>query len=184
MIILLCGKFSDVSKNRRTETDRTLVVVVLILLFGSFSVTGWRFPMHSQIPVSQWFKPAWVKPAEIKYLEEIKTNLKMKKEFARLGPNDDNGLAGFMDDDWRLVCRHYAQYGHETVAIVDEIVNCISKKPNYVFVSPGFLSLERLNGTYAKLKNDASQALIRNFKCYPIDERPGAQFCIRLQNKT
>jgi len=181
VVVLLTGQYLDNSQGSNSIADRALSVVAVIILFGTFSVTGWKIPMKPQTQISNWFSPTWVKPAEISFLKRYDSKLTMDRTFARLGPNDDNGLGGFISTDWKLVCRHYAQYGHETPAIVNEISKCISSKPNYVFISPGFLALERLSGTYDELKTRAMRSLSQNFECVGINERPGAQFCTRME---
>jgi hypothetical protein len=179
VVVLMVGQYIDNSQGSNSIADRALSIIVVIILVGTFNVTGWKFPMKPQMQVSNWLNPTWIKPAEISFLEKNNSKLTMDRTFARLGPNDDNGLGGFISTDWKLVCRHYAQYGHETPAIVNEISKCISSKPNYVFISPGFLALERLSGTYNQLKTDAMRSITQNFKCVGINERPGSQFCTR-----
>jgi hypothetical protein len=155
---------------------------ILILSVISINTTGWKIPVKPLSPVSTWFSPRWTTPPEADYLQKNSQNFRLKKDFARLGPNDDLGLAAFLPSDWNLVCRDYAHYGHETSELVSEILKCIQTKPNYVLISPGFFALTRLSGTYEQLKKSSSEVLGEYYECVAIEQRAGAQFCTRIKS--
>ncbi len=179
-IAVVSGSYVRTSERSPAHIDRIVGAVVIVMLFMSLNVTGWKIPVRPQTPISQWFSPNWVEPGEITFLKTSKIDFKEELNFARLGPNDDLGLAAFLTKDWRLACRDYGQYGHETQQMVDEIIDCLVHKPNYVFVSPGFYALERFSGTYSSLKSLVSAALKKNFECVDIQQRPGSKFCTRI----
>jgi hypothetical protein len=179
-ISVISGLHAETLKKNSFSLDRLIGALVIVVLFVSLNVTGWKLPARPQTPSSQWLSPHWVEPGEITFLKTSNIDLKYELNFARLGPNDDLGLGAFLTNEWRLVCRDYAQYGHETHEMVNEIIECLVNKPNYVFISPGFFALERVSGTYASLKARTSTALKKNFECLEIKQRPSAQFCTRI----
>ena len=177
----LIGKiFSGHSINKMTQT--VVLIFSVFLFFVTLNTTGWKLPVKPSTPVALWLVPHWSIPPEIKFLDLNAANIVMDKNFARLGPNDDLGLAAFLPKEWHLSCRDYAHYGHETEKLVTAIVTCLRTKPNYVLVSPGFLPLLRNSGTYERLKASATDVLSKYFTCVPINERPGAQFCSRIKS--
>ena len=178
--VLMLGIVSGKFLNQFQISHQVFGAILVVVFIGSLSASGWRFPLRPLTPATQWFSPIWKIPAEVKYIETLNLGRGNVKEFARLGPNDDDGLGGFISNDWQLVCRHYAQYGHETESMVDEIVNCVTTRPNYIFISPGFFSLERASGTYNELKSRIKMTLEDNYKCVDIVERAGSQFCTRI----
>ena len=178
-IAVISGLYAETFENKSSSSIRFIGVLVIVMLFVSLNVTGWKVPIRPQLPISQWLNPHWVEPGEITFLKLSDNELMNKRNFARLGPNDDLGLAAFLSTEWRLVCSDYGQYGHETQAMVNKIIDCLANKPNYVFVSPGFYALERVSGTYSSLKARASAALEKNYECLDIEQRPGAKFCTR-----
>jgi hypothetical protein len=179
-ISVISGLYAETLGKNSSSLDRLIGALVIVMLFVSLNVTGWKVPARPQTPISQWLRPHWVEPGEITFLKSSNIDLKYELNFARLGPNDDLGLGAFLTNEWRLVCRDYGQYGHETQEMVNEIIECLVNKPNYLFISPGFLALERVSGTYSSLKSRTSTALKKNFECLDIEQRPGAKFCTRI----
>ena len=179
-ISVISGYYAGISESSPAHIDRLVGALVIVMLFVSLNVTGWKIPIRPQMSISHWLSPQWVEPGEITFLKTSRIDLKEELNFARLGPNDDLGLAAFLTRDWRLVCHDYAQYGHETPAMVNVIIDCLIDKPNYVFVSPGFYGLERASGTYSSLKSRVTMALASNFQCVDIEQRPGSKFCTRI----
>lgn len=177
--LLLSSFVLEISRKDNSFFWRSISIIVVVGAFGSLQITGFRFPVRAQIPVRTWLSPQWVQPPEAIFVKNNQSKLLLEKDFARLGPNDDMGLAAFLPIQWKLVCRDYAQYGHETTEMISDMMNCMAKKPNYIFVSPGFFALERASGTYALLKQLSTEMLKTNFRCVPMIEREGAQFCTR-----
>jgi hypothetical protein len=89
------------------------------------------------------------------------------------------GLAAFLPESWRLACRDYSTYGHESIERISEITTCIRDKPDVLIVSPGFIQLTRPAGNYEILKQDAMKLIEANFSCTEINSRPGALVCKR-----
>ncbi len=177
----LVGKINSIHEPNKSRPIG-ISVLAAFLFFMTLNTTGWKLPVKPSTPVAMWLAPRWNPPPEIEYLELNASEIVMKKTFARLGPNDDMGLAAFLPKDWHLSCRDYAHYGHETEKLVEDIVICLRTKPNYVLVSPGFLPMVRMSGTYEQLKTSATEVLSMYFKCVPIIQRPGAQFCTRTKS--
>jgi hypothetical protein len=185
-IIALCtsalvGKIFSIHVPNMTKPVWVSVLAAFLFLM-TLNTTGWKLPVKPSSPVAMWLAPHWNIPPEIEYLKLNASEIVMKKTFARLGPNDDLGLAAFLPKDWQLSCRDYAHYGHETEELVTDIIACLRTKPNYVLVSPGFLPLVRLSGTYEQLKSSSTDVLSTYFKCVPIMQRSGAQFCSRIKS--
>ena len=177
---IIAGHFVEQFHLRRTWKHQLLCGLLIFAFLGTLSASGWRIPMRPLTPAKQWLNPKWNVPEEITYLGQLNLNRVEQKKFARVGPNDDNGLGGFLSTDWVLVCRHYAQYGHETKSMVNEIVDCISTEPKYLFLSPGFYALTRQSGTYENLKSRIQTTLNENFTCAEVPNRLGAKFCTRI----
>jgi hypothetical protein len=156
--------------------------MLLIALFYSIPLTGWQLPVDYRNLTSKVSNPAWQTPAEAVFIKDNFDLFKTNNSFARLGPNDDFALAEYLPNDWRLVCRDYSQYGHESVERVDELTNCLANLPEVVIVSPGFYQLTRQKGTYEDLKQDAKIVLAKHFDCLAVDDRPGAFICLRTVN--
>ena len=177
----LAGKIYS-SQSTNNSRQNWIVVLAMFLFLITLNTTGWKLPVKPATPIAMWLSPRWNIPPEIGYLRLNASEIVMEKNFARLGPNDEMGLAAFLPKDWHLSCRDYAQYGHETEELVSAIIICLRTKPNYVLVSPGFFPLVRMSGTYEQLKSSAAEVLSEYFNCLPIDQRPGAQFCSRIKN--
>jgi len=180
VLILMIGMYLQDFGISRNVIVRLISSLLILTLFMALNVTGWRLPLRPATALVDVINPKWIDPSENKFVSEHPTMFRLEKKFARLGPNDDNGLMGFLPKEWHLSCRYYSQYGHETESMVNEIINCIATKPNYLFISPGFFALERVSGTYKKLKSRVEITLKRNFKCVAIVDREGAQFCTRI----
>jgi hypothetical protein len=125
-----------------------------------------------------YLSPAWVIPPEIDSLTAL-YRVSEPVNYARLGPNDDVGLAAFLPGNWWLSCPHYAQFGHEDEPMVKSMIQCISEKPQVVIVSPGFYTLERFDGTFDSFRERVRGVLEDEFRCAPVVARPGAEVCVR-----
>jgi hypothetical protein len=123
--------------------------------------------------------PQWYIPPEKIELDKMYDKYKYERTFARLGPNNEAGLAAFLNKNWRLVCPYYAQYGLETEfeGRADQIVNCIIEKPNYVLVD-GFATHER-GKKFSELKERIFLVLSTSFYCQSYKEDKTSLICIR-----
>jgi len=153
------------------------VIPILITL----QLTGWRIPSVYTNLFAKASSPSWQIPPEVNYINSNKSQFQGVQHYARLGPNDDLGLAAFLDDNFILVCRNYAQVGFESDAKITEIRDCIKKMPEVIFVSSGFNTLIRPTGNYEELKRVVNKVLSEDFICQEIDARPGASVCIRVK---
>jgi hypothetical protein len=180
VMILTLGLYQRDFQSNVGAGVRVVSSLLIVASFAAISATGWKLPLRPTTSISEVVNPNWIEPSEVKFIKARATTFVLEKKFARLGPNDDYGLLGFMPKEWKLSCRYYSQYGHETEEMVGEIISCISSEPNYVFISPGFFALERASGTYKNLKIQAEKVLNENFRCVAIEDRLGAQFCTRI----
>jgi len=180
VMILTLGLYQRDFQSNESAGVRVVSSLLIVASFAAINATGWRLPLRPTTALSEVVNPNWIEPSEVKFIRARATTFRVEKKFARLGPNDDYGLLGFMPTEWKLSCRYYSQYGHETEEMIGEIIRCISSEPNYVFISPGFFALERASGTYKNLKIQAEKVLNENFRCVAIEDRLGAQFCTRI----
>jgi hypothetical protein len=164
----------SILENVELHNSITSLMVIPLLLITVLS--GWSLPtgFKNGIPNGQLQVPP-----EAKYIKDNTNIFKNETKYARLGPNDDMGLAAFLPESWRLACRDYSTYGHESIERISEITTCIRDKPDVLIVSPGFIQLTRPAGNYEILKQDAMKLIEANFSCTEINSRPGALVCKR-----
>jgi len=151
----------------------SLMVIPLLLITV---LCGWSLPtgFRNGIPNGQLQVPP-----EATFIQNNSNIFKNETKYARLGPNDDMGLALFLPESWRLVCRDYSTSGGESIKRISEITSCIRDKPDVLIVSPGFVQLTRPTGNYEILKQGAIKVIETTFSCTQIDSRPGALVCLR-----
>ena len=171
------------SVNWTSSINDARAFVCFLLLLINLQVTGFRFPINSKQSLATIHSPIWTMPPEV---ASINQNLQSSNErvlFARFGPNDDLGLASFLPKTYQLVCNNYAQYGHENIEWITEIVTCVRDKPDVVFVSSGFYALSRPTGDYELLKTEAKKVLEEKFNCIAVENREGSFLCVRRNSQ-
>lgn len=167
-----------VSRMITSKENRVIVISSAAILGVSLLVSsGVSFALKPRIPLDQIVAPQWQTPPEVNALTDLRLDMETLN-YARLGPNDDLGLAAFLPEGFTLGCRYYGQVGIETEQMISELEYCIRQKADLVFVSPGFFSLVRNAGNYEQTKDRMREVLLQNFSCYPVNDRPESQICI------
>jgi hypothetical protein len=178
-LIMWSGYVSLVLLIQELHSSRPWVVgVSVVLIFSAMSSTGFSLKLTPKTDLPNLVNPSWIIPPEASYIQNRgwpSTEIR----YAKLGPNDELGLAAFLPENWSLGCPYYAQVGTESVEIVSKISHCIVNDVDAVILTPGFFSLERDLGTYSSLKEMVRKNLIDHYICEPVIERPGSEICIR-----
>lgn len=119
---------------RRLLAATAATVVACAFAFGGLSVRG-PGPAAGG-PLSAWWQ-APVSATALALDEAASTGRAGELTYARLGLNDDDGHAAFVDSDLALVCPIFHQYGFSTN--LDEALACIGEEsPDLVVVGSGF----------------------------------------------
>lgn len=169
----------EMSSNNNPIANPFAIVVSVIAISYAIHTSGTSLPVKSLRTFENIIKPNWYIPPESKILEHFYSNTKMEKTFARLGPNDDMGLAAFLGKDWKLSCNRYCQAGFESEDVVKETLDCIKQKPNYLVVSQGFYDLNRSIGTFNEFRSSALSVIHEKFTCQRISSDSLNQVCFR-----
>jgi hypothetical protein len=159
------------------------IVLALSFLFALIALltalTGSRtyFTTVSKVPLNEIFHHHWYVAPEITALEAAFHG--GAKTFARLGANEDSGFGAFIGKEWHLSCARTALYGFESEQIIQETLNCMDTKPNYVIASPVFFSLKRDAGTFNNFRAKSIEILNSKFVCTPVIGWDNAKICVR-----
>lgn len=112
-------------------------LLVCALAFGGLSVRGPGSPRGGESLAEWWSTPV---SANAIALEEATAGTAAEATYARLGPNDDDGQAAFVEAD--LTCPIFHQY--EFSANFDEVLACLrDERPEYVLVGSEFAPKDR-----------------------------------------
>jgi hypothetical protein len=140
-IVLLVFLLRQISSNKNAsgKLNYFLAPISVLCVAICIPLSGWTIPIKPETPPGQWLSPRWTQPPEVAFLKSDRfEELKESKTYARLGHNDDLGIVAFLPRQWRMVCRDYAQYGHETSQMINRITECLESKPEFILISPGF----------------------------------------------
>lgn len=152
---------------------------ILFFMIIAIGASGLSFQLKPKMPLENIINNNWSIAPEIYALDSAYIKYKRSQSFARLGANEDLGFGAFISDQWTLSCPRIGQYGHESKEVVNQMIECIKNKPNYVVVSPVFFDLNRYFGTHSSFRDEAIKILNANFICETIPNWGKGQICIR-----
>ena len=152
---------------------------ILFFVIIAIGASGLSFKLKPKMLFENIINNNWSIAPEIHALDSAYIRYRRSQSFARLGANEDQGFGAFISDQWTLSCPRIGQYGHESNKVVNQMLECIKNKPNYVVVSPVFFDLNRNYGTYNSLRNEMIKILNANFICETIPNWGKGQICIR-----
>lgn len=170
-------------KAAKSGLSRASSGIALLIMFLFAPKIGFGFPTVNSDDLSSVMHPQFVVPPEALTVYDMPPYfLGRPTQYARLGPNDDLGLFAFLPSEWVLACRFGGPYGFETTAMEAEMVSCIERRPEILFVSPGFFSLRR-PGPYSDRFDDLVARLVyvknRHYFCEAVPGRSEAEICWR-----
>jgi hypothetical protein len=76
---------------------------------------------------------------------------------------------------------HRRQGGAESKEVIENILQCVDSKPNYVITSPVFFKLKRYTGTFNEFRKRMLTLLNNKFTCTEAANWTNAKICIRNQ---
>ncbi len=166
-------------KSRLNFKQCSVYFISIILLIYTCVYSGTSLPTKFNQSIRTTFSPKWFLPPEVPLLNNLSAVSHFNKTFARLGPNDDMGLAAFLTRDWVLSCSRYSQVGFESDLVIKETLNCIEKNPNFLVVSEDFFALNRPVGNFNKFREDALAIVKKEFNCNLLPSRGRTLICSR-----
>jgi len=152
---------------------------ILFFMILAISASGLSFKLKPKMAFENIINNNWSMAPEIYALDSAYIKHARAQTFARLGANEDMGFGAFISDKWTLSCPRIGQYGHESNEVVNEMIECIKNKPNYVVISSVFFDLNRNFGTYNYFRDETKKILHANFTCQNIPNWGKGQICIR-----
>jgi hypothetical protein len=139
----LAASLETTIRGRRRSAAAVLVsVAACALAFGGLSLDHAASPESSQ-PLSEWIhRPRSVSAIA---LDEEAAKIGASRgavTYARLGSNDDDAHAAFVEEDLKLACPVFHQYSYSSN--LDQALACIRRRrPELLLVSPSFAPQHR-----------------------------------------
>jgi hypothetical protein len=158
----------------------TLISIVGISLV--IACSGTRLTLSPAMNLQQWITPQWVKPAELRMLDEVQLPAGSPSTVSRLGSGDDGGWGLFLDESWKFSCIRLSIEGKESIPQVRDFVNCLSEVPSVILVSPAYLGLKERAGSYPYFLAASQEVLRQKFTCRQFDQ--SYSVCVRKPVRT
>ncbi len=153
------------------------ILVIYMMFLSGFSV-----PNSFKQPISFTLFPSFMPPKTIFLLDNLqKENSTLPKTFARLGANDDLGLAAFMDSDWKFSCKLYAQLGFDNFDELEKLYTCIANDVSFIIITKKFESIKRRSEAFNQFRESVLLLVDETFSCeVPRDYKKGIdKVCVK-----
>lgn len=167
--------FSNNWFERRNSPLKNLLLILGMTV--ALQYTHSDIPLAFRTPLNEVLSPDFKEPDVLKTMATWPT-INGPYTFSRLGPNDEQGLVGFMDSKWRLKCRLYGQAGMESIDDINKFVACLEREPNYIFESPGYRAIGD-RGNQKTLRQLTDSLLQDKFSCVESEFREAERVCVR-----
>lgn len=141
------------------------VFIVFLLSIHLLYISKFKI-MKPELNLSKITKYNYTAPPLLFDLYKLSTNESLNKlTYARLGLNDDYGMAAFINNNWKFRCGRYFQFGNESELVKKNFFACLASEPNYLVISDSFFISDQIKDFRINTENIIKD----NFLCYPAE---------------
>lgn len=172
-LLILGGLVGSLSYQKYSKSILVIFVSILIATTSAYFLainTGLLGSLYERGSIQKILHHKWIVPNEVTHLEEAYRQFGKHKTFARIGVNNDNGFGAFISPDWLLSCARIQQGGSESNVVLQEFVDCVERKPNYVIISPDFYRIMLNDKNFNQFRALLIATLQSRYQCrLPLD---------------